>query len=886
MTGTQHGLTTAQVAVSELLSSTWESLSSPTVVVLDAPTGRGKTRIVQNFYNGQADAQPEGRRFWRGKLAGNDLHSWRKERKTVAVGSVDVTQPPDWLWFGLDGYPLVKTDFLSEIQRLNRAIINGYESGTLPTGDYQSLRRGAGRGVPWELVKASTDIVVNFIPGASFAKTGIETMIAIGRAAKDREELGLPFSVNDPEITASALLVTSFAASVLGGLDRALAPILLAVDDAHLLESTTVAALDAVMKADPEARLLGSGLLRGRQREFAAERGMPPVPPVMIVATRQPLPESRPDYFGMRVTAWEQAGFTVLTIKDDRLPLIPEDEAIDIVTRRLEGLGLTEEQFRLVAEHAHDRLLNGINASLLIAHCERIWRLTEPSVTLTPMWAEQVLPRFIEEDARERYDRLPLRAQQAVSAGSLRGPAFAQSSVSILLPSLSVTDDWVGEVDDSGYAQYTETLYGDKQLVFIDEPAFAYARRLAVEDSPLCIHALSSISAPLLKDLWASATVQSNGPGMTYYEISRQEAYQYGELVHEAELRLQDVDAEVWAAVLGFGAERQFAMEEMLEKPQTGQMRRLWGDLISAREPLVGDGWSIAARWVVHRYLPGPMTFGGAYLTPVQTSTNLTRFHPQAPRIAARVAERVLPSLVAGGRVLLEPSLRLLLRLGFGGRLLPGRLRRSVALHLLQVAPLRLSAAVLLARVYSRELNSDQRDSLYRIIVADSIPDPGDWRTRRALGLFWLGHELSKQEISQTTDDLVRACQSEPTIYEEDGFGVVGRIVDVSDPLVYPWAHRVTYAAAALLVAPQQIPVPAAAQDVARDALMAALETHPGAAWLLSSGKVSLTDDQKQQVRIAKREWEVRGAMDAGRFDLTGSIMGPQRTGKKKNRKR
>ena len=53
-------------------------------------------------------------------------------------------------------------------------------------------------------------------------------------------------------------------------------------------------------------------------------------------------------------------------------------------------------------------------------------------------WAEQHLPRFIEEDARERYDKLPLRAQQAVVAGSLRGSAFAQSSVSILLrPSAS-----------------------------------------------------------------------------------------------------------------------------------------------------------------------------------------------------------------------------------------------------------------------------------------------------------------------------------------------------------------------------------------------------------------------------------------------------------------
>jgi hypothetical protein len=888
MTDAKRGaLTSAQIAVCELLSSTWESLSSPTVVVLDAPTGRGKTRIIQNFYDSQVDGQPEGARFWQGKLAGDDLNSWRKARKTVVSNSVDVTQRPNLLWFGIDGYPLVKSDLLGEVQKLNRAIIDGYESGTLPISDPNPLRRGPGRGVPWELVKAATDIVANCIPGASFARTGIGATIAIGRAAARRDEFGLPLSIDDPEHIALAILLTSFATSVIGELENALSPILLAIDDAHLLEPTTVAALNAVMKSNPDAQLLGSGLLRGRQREFAAMRGMPPVPPVMLVATRQPVPDSRPDYFAARVKAWTKAGFTVVTIGDDRLPLVSEAESIDIAAHRLTGLGLTEDQLRLVAEHAHDRLLKGVNASLLVAHCERVWRLIEPSVTLTPAWAEQHLPRFIEEDARERYDKLPLRAQQAVVAGSLRGPAFAQSSVSTLLPQLSATDNWVGEIDDSGYAQHASTIDGDKQLVFSDEPAFAYARKLAVRDSYLCTCALTGISAPFLKELWASATVESYGRGMICYEISRQESYQYEELVQEAELRSQDLDAETWAAVLGFGAERRFAIEEMIQSNQRGQMRQLWGDLVSGKEPLEGDGWSIAARWVVHRHLPGPMTFGGARVAPVPTRTWLTRFHPQAPRIAAGVAGRVLPYLVANSRVLLEPGLRLLLRLGFGGRLLSSGLRRSVASHLLQVAPWRLSAAVLLARVYRRDLDRFQRDSLYRIIRDGSIPDSANWRPRQALGLMWLGHELPKQEISQTIDDLVNACRSEPHIYEEDAFGIAGKMIDVSDPLVYPWAHQTIYAAASLLTAPVQIPVPSPAREVARDTLMAALDTHPGAAWLLSSGgAVGLTADQKHQVRTALHEWQVRGALDAGRFDLTGLIEGQPHNVKKKNRKR
>jgi hypothetical protein len=171
-------------------------------------------------------------------------------------------------------------------------------------------------------------------------------------------------------------------------------------------------------------------------------------------------------------------------------------------------------------------------------------------------------------------------------------------------------------------------------------------------------------------------------------------------------------------------------------------------------------------------------------------------------------------------------------------------------------------------------------------MLADSVPDPGSWRVRRALGLFWLESELSEQDAPQLIDELVGACRSQATIYEEDAFGVVGNMLDVSDPLIYPWAHQRIYAAAALLTAPKHISVPARAQEIAQERLIADLDTHPGAAWLLSSRAASLSDKQRQLVMATRNEWKVRGALDAGYFDLTGRIMGRPPPAKKQHRKR
>lgn len=879
----KYGLTTAQAAVSELLSSAWASLSSPTVIILNAPTGRGKTRIIQEFYDSQAEGQAKGRRFWRVRLAKDDLRTWRQGRKTVAPGPVDVTQRPAWLWFGLDGYPSGRVDFLGEIHRLNYAIVNGYESGKLPTGTTEPLRRGAGRGILSDLLKATTDVIADLL-GGGLVKTGVETTLAVHRAVANRNELGVPLSVDDPLVAARAMLITSFVASLLGGLDRALAPTVLAVDDAHLLDSSAVATLDALMSADPENELWAPGLLGGKQREFAATRGIPPSAPVLLLATRQPLSDSQLDYFGARTDAWRKRGLAVITVGEDRLPLIPEDDAVAVAARRLADLGLDGDQLRLVAEQAHDRLLNGVNASLLIAHCERVWRLTDPHQTLTPEWAEQYLPRFIEEDARQRYDKLPLLAQKAVVAGSLRGPAFLQRSVAIILPELNQIDDWADEVHDSGYAERSVLLREEPQFVFSDEPSFAYARDQAVRDSALCTHALTTLSAPLLRNLWAAATVGPMGDGRALYEMSRQEAYNYRQLVEETNLHGETLDAEVWAATLGFDGQRQLILENDLGP--SGPTQQLWSDLITGNEPLSGDGWAIASRWVIHRYLPGPYTFSSARTQDEGETRTWTRFHPRAPRMAALVASRVLPFLLAENRPLFEPGLRLLLRLGFAGRLLSSGLRRSVASRLLHVAPLRLSAAVILARVYGRDLEKDQREVLHGVLLAGPAPDPGDARTRRSLGLAWLGHELMRNDASQVIDDLLSACQTRPRFHEEDAFGITGRFLDVSDPLVYPWANQSIYAAAALLTAPRQIPIPADARHVASENLLKAVEDHPGAAWLMSSGKVPLTDQQGQRAKAAQATWAARGALDAGRFDLTGPIAVQPRTSKKKRRRR
>jgi hypothetical protein len=152
------------------------------------------------------------------------------------------------------------------------------------------------------------------------------------------------------------------------------------------------------------------------------------------------------------------------------------------------------------------------------------------------------------------------------------------------------------------------------------------------------------------------------------------------------------------------------------------------------------------------------MTFGSARVSTEPRPLTWTRFHPQAPKIAATVASRILPYLLAQGRPLFEPGLRLLLKLGFAGRLLSQALRKLIAINLLRVSAVRLSAAVVLARVYSPDLDNAERELLHRNLLAGPAADPGDATTRRSLGLVWLGEELPSGEAFEVVDNLAAAC--------------------------------------------------------------------------------------------------------------------------------
>src|SRR4051812_47398605 len=100
-------LTSDQNRVSARLQEKWSALASPTVIVLNGPSGRGKTRIVQAFYDHLCQRQPQGQEFWKGSPATDTLDDWRQNRKTVNPPSFDVNLSalPAWLWFGIECYP-------------------------------------------------------------------------------------------------------------------------------------------------------------------------------------------------------------------------------------------------------------------------------------------------------------------------------------------------------------------------------------------------------------------------------------------------------------------------------------------------------------------------------------------------------------------------------------------------------------------------------------------------------------------------------------------------------------------------------------------------------------------------------------------------------------
>jgi len=92
---------------------------------------------------------------------------------------------------------------------------------------------------------------------------------------------------------------------------------------------------------------------------------------------------------------------------------------------------------------------------------------------------------------------------------------------------------------------------------------------------------------------------------------------------------------------------------------------------------------------------------------------------------------------------------------------------------------------------------------------------------------------------------------------------------DVSDPIVYPWTNYSLHAATALLSLPR-IRDNHSASDIAVETLMRGIAEHPGAAWLIASGRPPFTLKQQQVARSGLQDWEARNAVGAGRLDLLG----------------
>ena len=90
--------------VVEALVNTFKKVEDgegPSLVVLSAPTGYGKTRIVQEFYAHVSAKQKWP--YWPARLEGDILRPWTETRKCVFPASFYV--PPgavmDWMWWGV-----------------------------------------------------------------------------------------------------------------------------------------------------------------------------------------------------------------------------------------------------------------------------------------------------------------------------------------------------------------------------------------------------------------------------------------------------------------------------------------------------------------------------------------------------------------------------------------------------------------------------------------------------------------------------------------------------------------------------------------------------------------------------------------------------------------
>ena len=618
----QITLTGAQAALRDTIINAWRELAVPTVVHVASPGYRGKTQVVQSFYETLAYEAFEGSASTAPiKPSWQEFSDWRARRKQVKASSIVSATSGMTLWLGVNATAGF-TDLLSPLRETTQEILRRAEENSLPAATMELIKPMLAARLGKIAVTAAGKLALDRIP---FFSTGEIIASGISEATHAWQSSKRPTGVlrEAVERPVDREAVAMLALMRLSGdiaEPPALPGIILMIENAELLGDGEFTMLSLLLSANPDDILTQRFLPASVYKAFKVH-GVPPRLPILVILL-ETTDSSRESYRGPfgemheRDTAntlicdpwidrWRDSGIDVFC-SINRLPLFTEHESQEV----LERLSPTVSQHvrNVMAARAFDSLLDGYSPALLRSHAERVMKLMDPEETVTSDWAVAHLPMHLNVELELVAAQLKKDSQMAVIAGSLLGVGFAASSVQETLGydpvNALILTEKLGLV-------HHEDAEDDTFFLFDDSMVRDYFYELGASDGILAWHVLDVHDALKVNYLLDCAVPFHTQDSRAIASLVRQSLWEYRSLMLKAGLASRwDSHRDIWLASLTLSGDMDIVMREAGDQDARDRLKKLWDEGDSG--PKQGENlkaWSIITRWLGHRLIPGPMTY-------------------------------------------------------------------------------------------------------------------------------------------------------------------------------------------------------------------------------------------------------------------------------------
>ncbi len=496
----RHALVEGLLALYDEVTST----RIPAWVALEATTGNGKTRVVQEFYRRLALSRQGSPHYWPDSLQDptNDTqplnNMGRIDRSRKAIFPLNFTRPDgallDWFWWGISCSGRLRSPVASLSRDLDQVALHAdliehaARKRSLAHRARKSASRhsrdAAGAGVD-ELATATVGSLVPAFPLVKFLATRAAS------AVRDRIELRARLTEAE-QIDAAALArqaerLADDTASMLASCAGTGFPIIIAVEDFHLADSLLIDLLTRLVNEEEAA--------------------------IMIISTSWP--GHTPDDVWARVPVERRSVFSTASLRrshqvfDQRASLAPLGS--DDLASLLAAEAHVEQA---TAEMLVRRLPNPLALRVFAGLGSTRSRLADTGVLVLSQQEIEALPTQVEDLYRASWQELPELVQSQLSLGAVLAPDR------IAGPFGAGDDRWneavidaVCDNDEFGMgdtAAHRPSLFGwsvevDQALRRFSEPAqrniaLAYAEGSFVVDGKLLAEAATAVRTQLSTD--------------------------------------------------------------------------------------------------------------------------------------------------------------------------------------------------------------------------------------------------------------------------------------------------------------------------------------------------------------------------------------------------